>query len=145
MSRSKDTSRTILTLMNSLMKKLIDTLFNHERYQTIAIITAAVLLLVLWGCQGTAPSLLDPSKRVNRAELQNELDLMLIRAEMGFARIEQRERIMALVLQQALIAGQTGTINPFALLTTIGAILGVGATVDNVRKRKVLKSLKNST
>jgi hypothetical protein len=126
------------------MKKLLETLFNHERYQTIAIITAAVLLLVLWGCQGTAPSLLDPSKQVNRAELQNELDLMLIRAEQGFTKIEQRERIMALVLQQALIAGQTGTINPFALLTSIGTILGVGATVDNVRKRKEIKAIKKA-
>ena len=127
------------------MKKLLDILFNHERYQTIAIITAAVLLLFWWGCQGTAPSLLYPEKQVTRAVLENELDLMLLRAEQGFAKIQQREEIMNLIFQQALIAGQTGTVNPFALLTSIGTILGVGATVDNVRKRKELKSLKSGT
>lgn len=126
------------------MKKLLDILFNHERYQTLSIALASILLLIWWGCQGRAPSLIDPTKNVTRAELENELDLMLLRAEQGFARIEQREEIMNLIFQQALIAGQTGTINPFALLTSVGTILGVGATVDNVRKRKEIKTLKNS-
>jgi len=123
------------------MKKLLSTLFNHERYQTITIIVASLLLVVTWGCPGKAPSLLNPQKKVTRAELQNELDLMLIRANQGFARIDQVEEIKNLLFQQAIIAGQTGTVNPFALLTSVGTILGVGATIDNVRKRKEIKLL----
>jgi len=124
------------------MAKLLDTLFNHERYQTLSVIAGVLLLIWFWGCQSEVTSLLEPEQKVNRQELELELNSIMAVAEMRFAQMDQQDELKQFLMQQALLVGQTGTINPFALLTSIGAILGIGATVDNVRKRKELKSLK---
>lgn len=126
------------------MKTLLDKLFNHERYQTIAIVITIGLLVFFYGCPSSTPSLFAPERRVTRHELQAELDMLLIKAQQGFAHIEQQESIKNLIFEQALIAVQTGTINPIAVFTSIAAIIGIGATVDNARKRKEIKSLKNN-
>lgn len=126
------------------MHECLKTLFNHERYQTIAVIVTCLLLIWFYGCESTCQSLIDPTKKLNAIELQGELDLILAKAENGRASIEQQEQLKKTILQQAIIAAQTGTINPIALLTSVGTILGIGATVDNVRKRKEIKTLHNS-
>lgn len=126
------------------MKKLIETLFNHERYQTISVIIVAGLLLWFYGCESTTRSLLDPSAKVNRAELQIELDIIVARAEVGIADIEQQDRLKDMLLQQAIVAGQAGTVNPLALATSLAAVLGIGAGADNVRKRIEIKKLTHS-
>jgi hypothetical protein len=121
------------------MKKLISTFFNHERYQTISFIVTFILLIWFYGCEPECPSPTDPEKQITRAELQIEIDTFIARSENSFADLAKQEELRNLLFQQALLAGQTGIINPFALFTSIGAILGIGATVDNVRKRKTLK------
>lgn len=126
------------------MQKLFDLLLNHERYQTIATIAAAALLLWFYGCESTCPSLLDPGAKVNRVGLQMELDIIVARAEAGIADMDKRDRLKDMLLQQAIAAGQAGTVNPLALITSIAAILGVGAGADNVRKRIEIKKLTRS-
>lgn len=126
------------------MKTLLDKLFNHERYQTIAIVITIGLLVFFYGCPSKTQSILFPAEEVTRPELQIELDMLLVKAQQGFAHIEQQEAIKKLLFEQALIAVQTGTINPIAVFTSIAAIIGIGATVDNARKRKEIKSLKNN-
>jgi len=125
------------------MKKILLLLFNHERYQTISIVVVTGLLVWLYGCQPKTVSLITPTKKVTKLQLQAELDFLLARAEQGFATISQQEQLRNFVFQQALITAQTGTINPIALLTSAGAILGLGGVVDNVRKRKIIKKLEN--
>lgn len=125
------------------IKKLIETLFNHERYQTISIIVAALLLLYFFGCVPKCKSIFNPAETVTRAELDIEIDILIAKANAGYASIESQEELRELLFQQAILAATTGTINPIALLTSVGAVLGVGATVDNVRKRKVIKKLSN--
>jgi len=126
------------------MTNLLKTLFNHERYQTISIIIAAAMLLWFYGCESTCQSLLDPGAKVNRVGLQMELDIIVARAEAGIQDIEKQDRLKDMVLQQAITAGQAGTVNPLALITSIGAVLGIGAGADNVRKRIEIKKLTHS-
>lgn len=124
------------------MKKLLNTLLNHERYQTLSVIAGVLLLIWFWGCQSEVTSLLEPDQKVNRQELELELNSIMAVAEMRFGQLDQQDELKQFLMQQALLAGQSGTINPFALMTSIGAILGLGATIDNVRKRKEIKSMK---
>jgi len=127
------------------MKNLLLLLFNHERYQSISVIAACLMLLWFFGCPSQCPSILDPAKKVNAIELKAELDFLISKAESGRASIAQQEHLKNLVLQQAILASQTGTINPVALFSSIGAILGTGAVIDNVRKRKEIKSMSDTT
>lgn len=126
------------------MKELLDTLFNHERYQTISVIIAASMLLWFYGCESTCPSLLDPTSKINRTQLQAELDIIVIKAEAAAVSLDAQDHLKDLLLQQALTAGAAGTVNPLALVTGIAAILGIGAGADNVRKRIEIKKLTHS-
>lgn len=127
------------------MSKTFRFLFNHERYESIAVIIACGLLVYFYGCESKVQSLLFPDKQITRAELQIELETLLAQSENKFTKLDQQDQLKSLIFQQALQAATTGTINPVAALTTIGAVLGLGATIDNVRKRKEIKGLKNNS
>lgn len=124
-----------------LIMNPINTLLNHERYQTISIVLISTVLLFVYSCESKVGSLKDPTVKVNRVELGNELDGIIKTAEFKFAKIEKQDALKDLLFEQSLIAASGGTINPVGLLTTIGAIFGAGATIDNVRKRKEIKKL----
>ena len=132
-----------LNILMEVMKKLVLTVFNHERYQTVSIIVASLLLLYFFGCEPKCKSITNPSTTVTRAELDIEIDILIAKANAGYASIESQEELRDLLFQQTIMAAAGGTINPVALLTSIGAILGLGATVDNVRKRKVIRKLES--
>lgn len=123
------------------MKKLLTILFNHERYQSISIIVCAALLLYFYGCEPKCKSLIDPSTKINRAELDIEVESIIAKANASYISLEQQEELRQLLFQQALAAASTGSVNPLSLFSSIGILLGVGATVDNVRKRKEIKRL----
>lgn len=130
--------------MNRLsMLDKIKIFLNHERYQSIAIGLIIILLGIMIGCQSKVTSIIHPTLQVTRSELQSELDNLLSAAELKFAALDQQDEIKATLYQVGMVTAQTGTFNPIGLITTIAGILGVGATVDNVRKRKVIKKLEN--
>jgi len=123
------------------MKNLLLTLFNHERYQSVSIITCAVLLLFFYGCEPKCKSIINPNTQSSRSELDAEIEILVSRANSGYASLEQQEQLRQLLFEQTIASATSGTVNPVALMTSIGAILGLGATVDNVRKRKEIKRI----
>jgi len=127
------------------MRKILIELFNHDRYETISIILASVLLLFFFGCEPTCQSILEPGNTSSRSELDAEIEMMIARANAGYASLEKQESLRQLLFNQTIASASTGTFNPIALLTSIGAIFGVGATVDNVRNRKKIKKLESET
>jgi len=127
-----------------MLADLIKKLFNHERYQSLAVITVIVLLAIFFGCESKVTSINNPTQKVTRAELQLELDVMIAKCKIGLKKLDRQDELRNLILQQALITASTGTINPLALITSLGTILGIGATVDNVRKRKDIKKIKTT-
>lgn len=126
------------------MKKLLDTLFNHERYQTIAIILISALLIWTYGCPSQVESLFVPGKHVTRSGLQIEMDTLLATAAARVQDLDQQDAIKRILYQQALLTAAGSQVNILGLVTSIAAVLGIGATVDNVRKRKELKDIKNT-
>ncbi len=124
--------------MNWLKKILQD-----ELGESIAICIVVMLLIWLIGCQAKVKSLNGTSLQVTRGELQNELDHILSVAELRFRELDRMDEIKQMIFNAALIMAKSGSINPIGVLTTFGAILGLGATVDNVKKRKDIKKLKN--
>ena len=98
---------------------------------------------MLWilGCPSTVNSIQDPKRKVTRAELQAEIDYMLSIAEVRFKDLEKLDQLKKILFNSSVLLASGGTVNPIGVVTSIAAILGVGATVDNVRKRKKLKEV----
>lgn len=116
----------------------IKKLCNHERYQVVSCLFIIGFMIWMIGCQPTVRSLSNPTVTVTRSELQAELDFLIAQADIRFSDLNQQDELRRTLSQNALIWAQTGAINPMGVMVSIFGILGVGATVDNVRKRKVI-------
>lgn len=123
------------------MKKFLETMFNHERYQSIAVIVIILLLVWTYGCPSHVQSLTVPGKTITRPELQVELDTIVAMAAGRVQDLDKQDSIKQLIFQQAMLTAQGGQINLMGVIATAAATLGIGATVDNVRKRKEIKDL----
>jgi len=126
------------------MKKLLLALFNHERYQTISIIFSLLLLVVWLGCDPKASSIRNPAIKLNRTQLQAELDGIIAQVQNSVTDMNKQEELLNYLFQQSVIIGQTGAVNPIGILVGLGGILGIGAGIDNARKRKTIKTLEKS-
>lgn len=122
------------------MSKILDTLLNHERYQTISFIIAFAVLLWFLGCESQTPSIMHPETKVTRAELEMEIDTFMAHATLRYDSLDQQDELRKLLADSALLVASGGTINYTGLIPTVFSILGVGAIADNVRKRKELKA-----
>lgn len=121
------------------MLNKIKIFFNHERYQSISIAIVLILLLSIYGCPSTVESIRKPGTRINRSELENEVNYLLMMAEAKALQLNQQDELKNTLYQIGLTTAQTGTFNPIGLITTIAGIVGVGATADNIRKRRDIK------
>ncbi len=127
------------------MLSKLKTFLNHERYQVLAIFGILILLIWFFGCQSKVASLQNPSLRISREELQAEVQGIIDQADIRFAQLDKEDELRQLLIDQALLWTKTGTINPVGLVMPILTILGAGATVDNVRRRKVEKANNKNT
>ena len=118
-------------------------LFNHERYQSIAILLICAFLLWFYGCDSKCDSLTRPNKQVTRTGLAHEIQTLQGLADLRYADLDRQDAFRSRIIEQALIVGQTGSLNPYGIIAVLAGTIGIGATVDNVRKRNEIKTLKN--
>lgn len=97
------------------------------------------ILLYAYGCEPKTKSLISADKKVTRIELQTELELFLARAKAGKKDLDRQEQIREIIFNQALVIAQGNQINPVGVITSVLALLGIGATVDDVRLRRQRK------
>lgn len=126
------------------MKKLLETLFNHERYQSIAILLIIALLVWTYGCPSKVESLRSPGKRLTRAEFEIEVTSLLSTAEVRLLDLDRQDNVKRLIFDNLLLTAQSGQFNLIGLAAAAFTTLGIGATVDNVRKRREIKDLKTT-
>lgn len=103
------------------------------------IVTISICIGLTWfayGCQPKTQSLIHPTEKVTRAGLQHELNTLIALAELRGEDLEKQEQFRNFVFQQALVIAETGTVNPFGVITSLLALLGIGATADDIRLRK---------
>ena len=108
---------------------------NGVTFFTIAGIVVFCLIIWLEGCNPTCDSMLFPGTQINREELDSEVKHFLVIAEQRTKNLNEKEAIKKALFDFALTSAETGTVNPIALLMTLGSVLGVGAAADNVRQR----------
>lgn len=126
------------------MKNFLKTIFNHERYQSIAVILIAALLIWTYGCPSKVDSLRSPGNRLTRTEFEIEVTSLLATAEVRLLDLDRQDNIKRLIYNNLLLTAQSGQFNLIGLVAAAATTLGIGATVDNVRKRRELKDLKNT-
>lgn len=126
------------------MKKFY-ALLRHNAGICIGFACVPVVLIYAYSCQSVVVSMLDPGKRISRPELIAEVDLFLARAEAKFADLDRQDLVKDTIFNSILDLAQGKTPNPIGVVLTLAGILGVGAGVDNVRKRTHINTLKGES
>lgn len=116
---------------------------NKQQFQVAAIIVIALVLLWVFGCQPKTQSLFDPAKKVTGMQLQAELEFYISLTESKFADLHRQARIRQILFENAALIATGGSVNLLGLFTSLGSILAVGASADNVRLRRERKKLKS--
>lgn len=123
------------------MKKLW-AFIRHNSGIVIGAILAIAILIWAYGCQSKVVSIVNTPALVTRAELELEVDHFLKSAEIRFTELGQQDEFKRTIFAVAMTFLEGGSINPAAIALIIGNILGLGAVVDNVRKRTLIATLK---
>lgn len=115
---------------------------RHNSGIVIGIIIAIIVLCWTYGCESKVVSIHNPPALVNRAMLELEVDHFLKQAEIRFTELDQADEFKRTIFAMAIEFMQGGEVNPVAIAITIGNIIGLGAIIDNVRKRTYINTLK---
>lgn len=121
------------------MKKILAEIMNFVSHNTAITIAAVLVMFALvwtYGCESQVRSIVDPTMKVTRSELQNEVDAFLATADIRYAQLDQKDALKKAIFEHALLFTQTGTVNPYGVMMSLQAIIGTGAIVDNVTKRR---------
>jgi len=109
------------------------------------LLTGSVLCVFLffgYACGPRTQSLIYDDKKVNRQELQLELDQLIGTAQIRMIDLEQQDQLRAIILQNALILVQGQPLNPLGIITALAGIYGItqgGKNITTVVKKKLVK------
>jgi len=123
------------------IKSIWTTLSNHERYQSVTVVTVIVIIVILYGCTPKCASIINPDRQITRDQLNIELDELNARITNAYTDLDRKEQLQRLIADQTIKGLTTGTIDPLGLITSAIAVLGIGAAADNVRKRRSIRKL----
>lgn len=127
------------------MKKFLKQL-NDKHWYLIAGIAVIALLIWIYGCQSTVTSLIEPDKKITRAELELETNYIIGQAKIKLIDLDRQDEVKHLILEQAAMFGTTGTFNPTGLLNTCISIGAIAFGLDRNKKLKeTLKEKVNNT
>lgn len=115
---------------------------RHNSGIVISSILVIGILVWVYGCPSQVVSISNPPAMVTRGALEIEVDHFLKQAEMRFAELDQQDVFKRTIFAMAMNFMKEGRIDPISIALTLGNILGLGAVVDNVRKRTLINTLK---
>lgn len=114
---------------------------KKHRSIIITVLITLFMLLYIYGCEPKTQSLVRGNVRINRQELQLELDQLIGLAQLRMADLDKQEQLRSVILDNALILVQGAPFNPLGLLTGIAAIYGLTQGGSNITK--VIKTVHN--
>lgn len=117
---------------------------RHNQGMFIGGAIAIAVLIWTYGCESQVTSIVNAPTLVNRSELELEVNDFVARAELKFKQLDQQDTFKRAIFTMAIDFMKGGSINPVAVAIIIGNILGLGAVIDNVRKRTLIQTLKNN-
>ena len=97
----------------------------------------------LFGCSSTTCSVLDPEKRVNRQELEAELNYITELVNSRIEDINRQDEIKREIVAAFANLEAGGQFNPLGLLSLGGTVAAIGFGLDrNYKKKRAEKILK---
>lgn len=124
---------------------------DHNRFTVIFPVLAVVIWIIGASCSPQTASLLIPGRMINESQLsleyktwQAQQEIMILKFEAAGEDIQEQKEDQA-KLQEFLIALASGNIADLpGLITLLISGGGLGAIVDNVRKRGLIAGLKRN-
>lgn len=127
---------------------------RHNSGIVIGSTIAIAILGWVYGCQSQVTSIVNPTVLVTRGEFELEVDtflaqqklkvdMFIAQAELKVTDLDKQDLIKDTIFNTAINFMQGGNVNPAAVAIVIGNILGIGAIVDNVRKRTLIETMKS--
>jgi len=117
---------------------------RHNSGIVIGCVLCTAILLWCYGCESKVVSITNPPRLVPRTELELEVEHFLKTAEIRFKDLDQQDEFKRAIFAVAMKFMSEGKVNPIAIALTLGNLLGIGAIVDNVRKRTHINTLKGN-
>lgn len=128
---------------------------DHNQGLTLAVTICVGLLIWVYGCESQVGSIKDPAVKVTRPELEAEVqsisanlesqvNLLAAQAKAKFEKLDKFDELKQKLFGLAVESATTGTIDPTKIIAMVGWLLGIGATVDNRGKDKVIKTIKSN-
>ncbi len=141
-----------MDIVNKILKWI-----DHYRYTALSlviIVIMAVGVITTIGCVSKTTGL--DGNKVDRltftSQVEAQVAVLEAKATAGFANLDQQDLIKARLFEvtnQLVTKAASGETNPIGYillaLTGAGTVLGVGSSLDNGRKDKVITSLKPKT
>lgn len=110
---------------------------NHNHWYVIATILCFAMCIWLFGCQSKCESLIDAQKKVDRAELQNELNYLVGLAEARAKELDRQDELKQQLVNAASLVGEGGTLNPSGLISIFTSMAAVSFGLDRNYRRKL--------
>jgi hypothetical protein len=123
---------------------MLEWLKNHIPLIT-AMVVSVCLIFYQYGCESTVKSLIYPNEKVNRAELNLELEQLVAKAGLRVSQLDQQDQLRKILFENALIIAQGQALSPLGLITAFGAVYGFGSAVSTVSKKLAVINNKGIT
>jgi hypothetical protein len=118
---------------------------NEQHWYIIAGILLIGLLFWIYGCESQVKSLIDPAKKVNRAELQVELDYLVGQAKCRVADLNKQDELKQALLDALVAVGEGGQINALGLVNLAATIGAISFGLNRNQKYKASLANKSNT
>lgn len=102
--------------------------------KSLSIVFAVLFFCWAVGCQPTVQSLSTPGTNVTGPQLQLELETIIAQFDIRKASLEEQDKLRQLLLSNALLVAETGTVNPVGILTGLLAFYGIGSATNDTKK-----------
>ncbi len=122
----------------------IKTAMRHNQALVLALAVVLILGAYFVGCESSVRSPINPSNKVNRVELQAELNHTLTLVEIAFADLDAQDAFKEQLSELAIVFASGGGVNPAGLVTSAIGLLGLGSIIDNRKKDALIKLLQNN-
>jgi hypothetical protein len=117
---------------------------RHNQFLVAAMFLAGVLMFWVYGCESQTVSVLTPTQKVTRLELQTEVDTFNLKVKAAVADLDKQDTFKQEIVTVGVAIAEAGGISPAGVGVGVMLLGLVGLTADNRKKNSIIKTLKNT-